>query len=106
MSELIEYRVKRLERTVTLTLVFILEAVVISTTLILEAISSLSVEGLAWMVILFGAALVFWGGAYAMSTDGYARRLYERVFGEMRYPPLDEWEDQLEEDGAFGGERV
>lgn len=50
------------------------------------------------MVVLIATMFMM---VLARKTDGRARALWEWFGHEFNYPPLDDWEDSLEERGAF-----
>lgn len=54
-------------------------------------------------VILMGGCVMMLSKAMGLTTDGLNRRLWRRLGNPFPYKPLYEWEEELEERGAFHG---
>lgn len=51
--------------------------------------------------VFWGSYFVFLAFVKASESDGYCRKLARFANKEPYYPPLDEWEESLEERGKF-----
>lgn len=54
-------------------------------------------------ILLTIAAMGLMWKAEAMRRDSWYRQVWTNVFDEPPDPPLDDWEQELERRGAFGG---
>lgn len=106
MSEAVEYRVKEAKLVaillfgLTISLIgFAMGAVTIEVTGVESATTYVAMVGVVWGVMFMSVAL-------AGARRGYCRAFWKWRGHEYDYPPLDEWEEHLEEEGAFmGGEQ-
>jgi hypothetical protein len=104
VSEAVEYRVKRNRQHLLYGFALVFMALGASV-----AVLSLPHASIATPGVMLGIGLVLSGhwlalrGA-AMGTEGFARGFMDAVYSSPSPdPPLDEWEAELEERGAFEG---
>lgn len=98
--EAIEYRIKR-----TRQILFWAVGVLMMSMAFVSYFNSPSWLGIGICTFVYLLGLLVVGNSSAQATDGLLRNAYGR-WVNYSDPPLDEWEDYLEERGAFGGDDV
>jgi len=97
MSEAVEYRLARNKQLITGVyglLCFVAASVIVH-------IGPLTVGNAIVLTILLASGYALFAMTRALGKDGYCRSFYEGLLGDFSDPPLGEWEDELEDRGAF-----
>lgn len=104
MTEAVEYRIKRTRARLNLVVatVYVAAAMTVLSLSHPQGGSALSV-GAAVTTAATAFAGLHIASYHAAVEDGRLRTLHERVYGEYADPPLNEWEERLESEGAFNG---